>query len=167
MFMNTDIICGMYRKIIYVIITNYPNLLLKYQMEVQFENLKNVSVRVEKRITSDLLDQELSTDTHILIDELSIGGELDTATVESLNKLKAKSVYAVIRATIDVQDQDHFLRRNFKDWSIVHLKYPLRTTKVISHIIKDNVIEKGLDPNGLGNDFNHTMNVSANIPIGM
>ena len=146
-------------NVIYVIMTKYPNLLFRLQMEVHFAKHKNVLVKVEPTINSivDLLGH-VPPNSHIFIDELSIPGSQDCSDFNELSNLRAKSVWAVIRATNPES------LNAFKDWHKVHLKYPLRTTKTISEYVKE--IPTGLELHGLGNDFNASLNIDANMPLG-
>ena len=60
------------------------------------------------------------------------------------------------------------MKEKFGDWKIVHLKYPLRTTKYLSQKIKNMAafVPSGLELHGLANEYNSYLDLSANMPIG-
>ena len=157
-------------NVVYIIVTKYPNLLFRLQMEVKFENWRNVKVIVKASFSEiiDLLTNPLDmpSNAYVFIDELAAPDPHDCSVFKEVSNMRVKSVWCVIRASKRHagNDPEQALRDEFKDWTIVHLKYPLRTTKTISNYVKK--IPKWHELHGLGNDFNSSLNIDVNLPIG-
>ena len=131
--------------------------LLQLDLEVKFENLKNVSV-VSFKDLSELTNANL-TNTTVCVDEIHMG----LVKPEDLLAIQVKSLWIVIRETTKGQgNPEQYLRQQFSDWVIVNLSYPLRTSKNLSEKIKSGQVHADTHTN----NFNSSMQVAPNMPLG-
>ena len=128
-------------------------------LEGQYENLDNVTVTKYKGIKK--LNQVCSTNSTICFDNLDYDLDDDIVMSEDFHKIKSKNVWAAISNT----EGDHLeesLMNQFPDWVLVNLNHPLRTSKTISEKVKTGKVYQYLHTN----NFNASLNVAANMPIG-
>ena len=104
--------------------------LLQLQLEVRFEKIENVKVTTFDSFSELELDD--FTNGHICLDEVHEG----YIALEDLKNISAKSIWIAIRDT-KLESPEEYLKENLQEWDIVNLKYPLRTSKNISKIVKD------------------------------
>ena len=134
--------------------------LLQLDLEVKYEKAKlnNVTVKAFKRI-SHLTDANLTHAT-VCLDEIS----LKDVKPKHLRDIKAKSLWIVIRDTCQLEkNPEEYLRQKFPEpWIIVNLSYPLRTSKNLSDKVKSGKVTY----RDHTNDFNNSLQVASNIPLG-
>ena len=142
------------------------NSLLQLQLEAKFEslNLDNLSVK-----TFDNLDELNNIDlsnTVICIDELGLGGEFFSNSIDDLNKIKAKSIWLVLRDTKEsdsvTKNPEEYMKKKLSDWTIVNLSYPLRTSKELSEKVRNGEIDFLIHINC----FNEKLQTDLNMPSG-
>ena len=130
--------------------------LLQLDLEVKFDKLKRVTVK-----TFDILeDIQVSNlaNTTVCIDEI----EMKNVKPDQLNQFQAKALWIVIRDTDTKGNPEKYLRKQFPNWTIVNLSYPLRNSKTISERIRNGVIFNAL----YTNQFNKSLKLVENMPLG-
>ena len=70
----------------------------------------------------------------------------------------------VIRETSNGEEPEEYLKETFPGWLIVHLKYPLRTSKTNSEFVK-NLSRNDVD-GLLKNGLNSSLYLTANMTLG-
>ena len=129
--------------------------LLQLDLEVQYENLKNVTVTKFTEINQ--LNHASTTNTTICIDEIT----MFNVRPEDLHNIKSKNLWVVIRDTWN-ENPEEYLRNEFPGWVLVNLNNPLRTSKRISEKVKTGTVHSYLHKN----NFNASLDVAANMLIG-
>ena len=137
-----------------------PRPLLQLDLEVKYEKLRltNVTVKTFRRL-SELADANLLNDT-VCVDEVS----MQDVKPEELNAIEAKSLWIVIRVTDQEEgNPEEYIRQKFPEpWVIVHLNYPLRTSKTLSEKFKSGQVGHASHINS----FNTSLKVAPNMPLG-
>ena len=101
-------------------------------------NLHNITVKSFQRLE----EVTWNNYSYVCIDEIN----LYDVKVEELKKINAKGLWIVIRETLE-ENPENYLKKNFPQWNIVPLSYPLRTPKRISEKIKRGQINNNLHQN--------------------
>ena len=78
-----------------------------------------------------------------------------------ISLINAKALWVVIRDT-KTTDPQEYLKEQFQDWEIVNLTYPLRTSKTLSEVVKNDDIYYTLHRN----TFNSSLDLPPNMPNG-
>ena len=106
------------------------------------------------------------SNTVICIDELGLGGEDFSNSIDDLNKIKAKSIWLVLRDTKEsdsvTENPEEYIKKKLSDWTIVNLSYPLRTSKELSEKVRSEEIAFPIHTNC----FNEKLQTDLNMPSG-
>merc|ERR1719491_221925 len=132
--------------------------LLQLDLEVKYEKLRlnNVTVVTFQKL-SELSDANLLNDT-VCVDEI----DMRDVKPEELNAIQARTLWIVIRETGQQKNHEEYLRNQFPGWEIVNLSIPLRTSKTLSEKIKSGQVTDNYHTN----NFNSTLKVATNMPLG-
>ena len=138
--------------------------LLQLQREAQFENTKNLTLRTFTQLED--LGLENYGSAHICLENI----DENDVPLKDLRNIKAKSLWITIRklnqsTLLLLSDTNpiNYIKKALPGWNVVHLIHPLRRSKAIAQMIKDN---EACDNNLLGNDFDSTLTLSDNMPLG-
>ena len=83
-------------------------------------NLHNITVKSFQRLE----EVTWNNYSYVCIDEIN----LYDVKVEELKKINAKGLWIVIRETLE-ENPKNYLKKNFPQWDIVPLSYPLEPQK--------------------------------------
>ena len=138
--------------------------LLKLDLEINCEKLENMTVTKFEKMKE--FNHDLLTNSTICIDNI----DMYYVKRKDLLNIKSKNLWVVIQdtnrgyETFMGENPEDYLRNQFPDWVIVNLRYPLRTCKQISEIVRTGYWFKF---NTIFNkNFNASMDVSVNMPLG-
>ena len=128
--------------------------LLQLELKLKYEKFENVTIASFHQFE----DIQWTNYSSIAIDEVNF---YDIRT-KDIGEIQAKNLWVVIRDTLQ-DNPEEFLEKEFTGlWIIVHLKYPLRTPKILSEKIKGSLVKNNLHNNNL----NKELLVTENMPLG-
>ena len=143
-------------KVLFAIQQYFPSSrpLLQLELKLKYEKFENVTIASFHQFE----DIQWNNYSSISIDEVNF---YDIRT-KDIEEIEAKNLWVVIRHTFK-DNPEEYLRGKFPTpWTFVHLKYPLRTPKILSEKIKGSEIKNNLHHN----DTNRKLHVTENMPLG-
>ena len=128
--------------------------MLQIDLELKYEKFGNVTIKRFHKFG----DTQWNDYSSISIDEVNFFD----IRAKDLEKIKANNLWVVIRKTFKENPEEYLKGRFSSPWNFVHLKYPLRTPKILSEKIKLSQISNNLHQN----DTNRNLHVTENMPLG-